>query len=359
MNITEIVTYTVPPQSRRREELSVCNVFFAVLVILIHIIAEPADGFSKDSLPYFLALGVWRLSSFVVQGYFFLSGVRLFLSGKKESAGRFYLGRLRRVVLPYLAACCLFSLYALLTGTMELTPAAFLISLFTGRLCGHFYYVILIVQFYLLTPLWQKVIRKTDPMLGCLTALLVMSICKIYMPSLLEFLTGSPFTENNLLFTSYLFYFIAGTYCGMAYDRLRIFVDRYRISLLVTWGILGIINWIFLWMQYRGIYYAPWLELFHVLYCIYAILGSLSLGYLWREKKLFQAKFFRLADKWSYHVYLLHPLVIFMGDSMFNKLGLQSLTLRFGLRVVMVYGIMAVVVLLLGKLPQKHKPERT
>lgn len=358
MNITEIVTYTVPPQSRRREELSVCNVVFAILVIFIHAIAEPAAGYDKNSLLYFLALGAWRLSSFVVQGYIFLSGVKLFLHSKKESAGAFYLGRLRRVVLPYIAACCLFALYGILTGTMALTPGSFLTGLFTGRLCGHFYYVILIVQFYLLTPLWQKCIRKTDPVLGCLTALMVMAICKIYMPDLLQFLTGRPFTGNSLLFTSYLFYFLAGTYCGLVYDRFRIFLDRHRPSLLVTWGILGIINWIFLWMQYRGVYYAPWLELFHVLYCMYAILGSLSLGYLWREKKLFQTKFFRLADKWSYHVYLLHPLVIFLGDSVFHKIGLQSLTVRFLLRAVLVYGCMALLVWLWGKLPQKQKKSR-
>jgi len=359
MNITEIVTYTVPPQSRRREELSVCNVFFAVLVIFIHTIAEPVDGYDKDSLLYFLALGIWRLSSFVVQGYIFLSGVKLFMSSRKESAGHFYLGRLRRVVLPYLAACCLFALYGLLTGTMQLTPSSFFRDLLTGKLCGHFYYVILIVQFYLLTPFWQKCIRKTDPMLGCLTALMVMAICKIYMPDLLQFLTGHPFTENSLLFTSYLFYFIAGTYCAMAYDRFRIFVDRYRISLLITWGILGVINWIFLWMQFRGIYYAPWLELFHVLYCIYAILGSISLAYLWQEKKLFQTKFFRLVDKWSYHVYLLHPLVIFFADSIFHRIGLQSLTIRFGLRMVLVYGSMILLVWILGLLPQKQKKKKS
>ena len=353
MNITEIVTYTVPPQSRRREELSVCNVFFALLVIFIHTIAEPVDGYDRDSLLYFISLGLWRLSSFVVQGYFFLSGVKLFLNHRREPAGRFYLDRLKRVVLPYAAVFCLFALYFTLTGTVQFTPASFFTGLFTGKICGHFYYVILIVQFYLLTPLWQKVIRKTEPVLGCITALLVMVICKIYMPDLLQFLTGRPFTENGLLFTSYLFYFIAGTYCGLAYDRFRILLDRYRTSLLVTWGILGVIDWIFLWMQYRGVYYAPWLELFHVLYCIYAILGCLSLGYLWREKKLFSGKFFRLADKWSYHVYLLHPLVILLADSLFYRFGIHSLSLRFLFRTLLVYGSMAALVWLLGKIPQK------
>ncbi len=358
MNITEIVTYTVPPQSRRREELSVCNVFFCLLVLFIHTAAEPVDGYLRDSLPYFFAVGFWRLSSFVVQGYFFLSGIKLFLGRKKESAGRFYLGRLRRVLLPYAAVFCLFALYFVPTGALKLTAGDFLWNLLTGKLCGHFYYVILILQFYLLTPFLQRVLPKTDPVLGCITSLLVMVLCKLYLPDGIAFLTGQPFGDNGLLFTSYLFYFIAGAYCGLAYDRFRILLDRYRFSLLITWALLGAVNWIFIWLNGRGIYYAPWLEIFHVLYCIYAIMGSLSLGYLLREKKPFQTKFFRLADKWSYHVYLIHPLVIFAGNSIFYRLGLQSLTLRFGLRALLVYGSMALLVWLLGNLPKIHKNKK-
>ena len=355
MNISEIVTYTIPPRTRHREELSVCNVFFALLVLLIHTIAEPVNSFARDSFLYFLAVGVWRLSSFVVQGYFFLSGVKLFLGNRKEPVGKFYLGRLRRVVLPYAAVFCLFTLYFTVVGAVELTVGGFFSQLFTGKLCGHFYYVILIVQFYLLMPLWRLIVDKTDPFTGCITSLLLMVLCKQYLPDVISFLIGQPFGDNGLLFSSYLFYFVAGTYCGLYYDRFRILLDRYRPVFLTTWAILGAVNWIFIWLSGRGIYYALWLEGFHVLYCIYAILGCLSLGYLWRERKLFSLIFFRLADKWSYHVYLLHPLVIFWGDSIFWRIGLTSLSLRFVLRAILVYGSMAGLVWLAGKLPVRKK----
>lgn len=354
MNISEIVTYTLTPQNRRREELSVCNVFFCILVLFIHTIAEPVDSYLRDSLPYFLAVGLWRLSSFVVQGYFFISGVRLFLNNRKESAVRFYLGRCRRVVIPYLAVFCLFALYFTVSGALALTPVSFLENLITGKLCGHFYYVILICQFYLLMPLWQRIVKKTDPAMGMIVSLLVMILCKLYLPDVISRITGQPFVDNGLLFTSYLFYFLAGAWCGLAYDRFRIFLDRNRTSLLITWGILSSINWIFIWLNGRGIYYAPWLEIFHVLYCIYAILGCLSVGFALRDRKIVRSALFRAADRWSYHVYLLHPLVIFLVNSLFWRLGIQSVTLRFGLRALFVYGSMTVLVWLLGKIPAKH-----
>ena len=355
MNITEIVTYTLPPQNRRREELSVCNVFFCLLVLFIHTIAEPVDGFAKDSLLYFIAVGLWRLSSFVVQGYFFLSGVKLFMSGRREPIGTFYAGRFRRVVLPYIAVFCLFALYFYMTGAMTFTPASFFRDLFTGKLCGHFSYVILICQFYLLMPVWRLMVKNTSLLLGLPVSLLVMVLCKLYLPDVISLVTGTPFTDNGLLFTSYLFYFTAGAYCGTVYDRFRIFLDRYRSSLLSGWACLAAVNWIFIWLNGRGIYYAPWLELFHVLYCIYAILGCLSLGYLQRDNKIFRSALFRAADRWSYHVYLIHPLVIFAGNSLFYRLGLTSLSLRFVLRAVLVYGVMTGLVWILGKLPVKKK----
>ena len=355
MNITEVVTYTFTPQNRRREELSVCNVFFCLLVIFIHIAAEPVETYLRDSVPYFLSLGLWRLSSFVVQGYFFISGVRLFLHPGKESVGKFWHGRVRRVVLPYIAVCLLFALYYLFTGTASVTPASFVRDLFTGQLCGHFYYVILICQFYLLMPLWRWMVRKTDMVTGLVTSLLLMLMCRVYIPELVLFFTGQEFTKNSLLFTSYLFYFVAGAYCGTVYDRFRVFLERYRGSLVLTWAVLAVINWIFYWLRSRQIYWASWLDMFHVLYCIYAILACLSLGYLWRDKKIFASALFRAADKWSYHVYLLHPLVIFASNSLFTRLGLDSVTLRFGLRALAVYGSMILLVLLLEKIPLKRK----
>ncbi|MBR4961313.1 MAG: acyltransferase [Clostridia bacterium] len=355
MNITEVVTYTIAPGETRRKELSFCNVFFCLLVLFIHTIAEPVDTYLRDSIPYFLAVGLWRLSSFVVQGYFFISGTRLFLSPRRQSIGAFWLGRARRVLLPYIAVFCIFALYFTLTGALTLTPASFLYNLVTGKLCGHFYYVILICQFYLLMPLWRQIVQKTDPVLGMLTSLLVMILCKLYLPDVISLITGKPFADNGLLFTSYLFYFLAGAWCARFYDRFRIFLDRYRLSLLVTWAVLGGINWIFIWLNSRGIYYAVWLEVFHILYCIYAILGCLSLGYLLQDQKVFSTPLFKSADKWSYHVYLIHPLVIFLVNSLFWRLGLTSVTLRFGLRTVSVYGSMILLVWLLGKLPKKKK----
>ncbi len=384
MNITEVVTYTIP-QSRLREELSVCNVLFATLVILIHLLAEPIEQLSKEGISYFIAVGLWRLSSFVVQGYFFLSGTKLFLGGPpvksaplhtRESDDKFvifnkfiyhlrpwctfYGGRLRRVVIPYLCIFTIFILYFTTIGEPPPTPSALLYNFITGKLCGHFYYVILICQFYLLMPLWQRLIRKSHPVFLLPAAMLVTIMCKIYLPSLVELITGRSFSDNGLIFTSYLFYFIAGAAIGPVYDRFRVFLQEHRKSLLHGFILLGLSNWILYWLMSRGYFYLPWLELFHMLYCLYAIPTSLSLACYFREARFLRTKLFVIFDKWSYHIYLLHPLVIFVTSSVLHKFNISRQIFRFPILTICTYGSMFLFCLIAERIrkpfsPSKHK----
>jgi len=360
MNITEVVSYTLaPPESRRKEELSFCNVLFCLLVILIHTLAEGITGYDRSGALYFLAVGPWRLSSFVVQGFLFLSGVKLFLhGGKQETTVSFYRSRLTRVVLPYALAFCLFAMYFLGTGTQPLSPLSLLRDFFTGGLCGHFYFVSIICQFYLLMPFWRRMIRGGRILPGMLLSLLLTVMSKLYLPGILSLLTGVPFVYDSILFSNYLFYFVAGAWCGTVYDRFRLYLLDSRRAILITWAVLGVINWIFIYLNGRGIYYAPWLELFHMLYCIYAILGCLSLGHLLRSKPLLRTQLFRDFDKWSYQVYLLHPLVIFAAGGLFDRLGIHSLSLRLLLRTFLVYGSMTGLVYLCGRLSEKRKKQK-
>ncbi len=383
MNITEVVTYTIP-HSRRREELSVCNVLYAILVILIHLLAEPIEQLSKDHILYFLAVGFWRLSSFVVQGYFFLSGTKLFLGGppvRQESSVKirdlaektaisnkfhhilktwcsFYWGRIRRVVLPYLCIFTVFILYFSTIGTFNITPGNLLYNFVTGKLCGHFYYVILICQFYLLMPLWQRVIRRTPPMFLLPVAMLMTIMCKIYMPSLVELITGKAFEDNGLLFTSYLFYFLAGAAIGPVYDRFRVFLQEHHSSLLCGFLCIGLTNWVLFWLMSRGYFYLPWLELFHMLYCLYAIPATLSLACHFREAKLFHTTIFVNLDKWSYHIYLLHPLAIFITSSFLSRFNITRQIIRFPFIAICTYGSMIFFSFIAGKW-KKHKSKQT
>mgnify|MGYP004515085305 CR=1 FL=1 len=81
---------------KRKSEIALFSLLMCVLVIFIHVTSWTLTAMDRTSVKYLLLLFPWRLSAFVVQGFVFLSGVRLFLSEKPFAYGRFLRGRVRR-----------------------------------------------------------------------------------------------------------------------------------------------------------------------------------------------------------------------------------------------------------------------
>ena len=96
---------------KRKSEITLFSLLMCVLVIFIHVTSWTLTAMDKTSVKYLCLLFPWRLSAFVVQGFVFLSGVRLFLSKKPVAYGKFLVGRVRRIVLPYLVWVAVYYAY--------------------------------------------------------------------------------------------------------------------------------------------------------------------------------------------------------------------------------------------------------
>lgn len=325
----------------KRRELDFCNIMFCALVILIHVLAEPVSLYRRDSILYALVLGPWRLSAFVVQGFIFLAGVKAFLRNKSLSdpfsLSQYYIGRLRRVVLPYLGAAVLFSIYLGMMGQLHETAGAWWSDLFTGRLVGHLYFVPVICQFYLLIPLWRRMAYRGSAVLSLCTSFTVMLLCKLYLPDVIAQLNGRAFTDNAVLCTTYLFYFVAGCFCGRYYVHFRTYLRHHTRSIYIGCGICAVINWIFIVLNGRAIYQAQWLEMFHVLYCIYAILSCVAFADRLALQYRDTPKILQSVNRHSYAIYLLHPLFIFLINGFLSTCGMNSLSLRLIIRFALTY----------------------
>jgi len=355
---TETPAPNLPPQKKKREELSLCNVMFCLLVVFIHVSAEPVTLYLKDSILYILTLSCWRLASFVVQGFLFLSGVKLFLNSDPEgfSYPKFFLSRLKRVVLPYIGAFCLFFLYFALCSAVEVSVPAFLRHLFIGDLTSHFYFVIIICQFYLLMPLWRQMARTGSALIALPVSLILMMILKQYLPELLRVLFGvENFAHNSRLFTSYVFYFVLGVFCGLSYDSFLAHLRKQKKAVIALWTVTALVNCIFIYWNSTGKYYAGWLDNFHILYSFLSVLLFLLVSDRLTETEhpLLQ-RGVRLLDRASYHIYLVHPLFIFGIDRLMGMAGLQSVSLRYLFRFLAVYALTAGMCLL-WKIPARRR----
>ena len=138
---------------KRVYEISVLNVLFALLVIFIHVSSNPVSVLDKTQLPYMAVLSLWRLSSFVVQGFIFLSGFKMFFGRKdKFEPGKFYFGKVKNIILPYILWVVIFYFYFRIRGFVPEQNhfTAIVRHIFVGDLVGHFYFIPIIVQFYIL-----------------------------------------------------------------------------------------------------------------------------------------------------------------------------------------------------------------
>ena len=326
---------------KRKTEISLFNALLAMIVVLIHLMSAPMAELPPEVPLYKAFLAVWRLCSFVVQAFIFLSAVKTFLGGKSENYGKFLLKRLRTVILPYIAAVFIYYLYFVyIEEYFPFKWSDYLGYLVRGDMAAQFYFVIVIAEFYLLYPLWKHTAAKWRPAAVIIASAAVNIVLGAYSYYWLDkFFNGYVFTFGDRLFTTYIMYWTGGMYAGIYYDKFTKFITKYRPALCAAFVLTAIVDVVTLYMQKYGRIPPLHLDMIHSLYCVSAILFGMSLMYAAREKKIPGAA---AADRASYYVYLFHVLFIFWLDKVImpiviSETGLSSTTLTFAVRAVMTY----------------------
>ncbi|MBE6008868.1 MAG: acyltransferase, partial [Lachnospiraceae bacterium] len=159
---------------KRKTEISFINILLCLLVIFIHVSSEPVTVLDKTGLEYMLVVIPWKLSSFAVQGFVFLSGLKLFVSGAdKINYSKYYLSKIKNIIIPYILWVMIYYVYFMRRGYFGFSISQLAENILLGNLVSHFYFIVVIVQFYLLAPLWIKLVKKTSPVITVIMALMV------------------------------------------------------------------------------------------------------------------------------------------------------------------------------------------
>lgn len=342
-------------KSKKLIELDAASVIFMLLVIFIHVSAECVTKFNTDSIQFVLICSAHRLSSFVVQGFIFLSGLKLFLPRHGNfSYSRFYLSRIKRVVLPYICVFSVFTVYFIITKRIATDPIYILKSLLTGSMVGHFYFVAIICQFYLLIPLWRFIAKRCSPILSVFVSLIIMLICNSFLPEIIITAFGAELTMNSHLFTSYLFYFVCGIFAGQYYEAFCGFIRKRTCELAILFASLGSIDCLLILVIRKGLYYPSWADYFHAAYCTIAVLFTMSVVLLFKDNNALSEEIVSRLSAISYYVYLIHPLFIFICESLLSGFGIASLSLRFLVKFIFTYSFSIVPLLLIFYFAKKY-----
>lgn len=332
---------------RRAYEITLLNVLFAMLVIFIHVSSNPLSVLCKTGLPYVAVLSLWRLSSFVVQGFIFLSGFKMFFGCKdKFEPLKFYSGKVKNIILPYILWVVIFYFYFCSRGFVpeQNEFSAIVRHVFVGDLVGHFYFVPVIVQFYILAPVWNMLEKKAKPAVAVMASLVVMLV-------LTAALKNFKFTDR--IFTTYLFYFVAGIYAGANYDKFMSLIKKYFGVITACFIIAAILNTMLTFVSFAGIKHIPFLEYVHIVYCISAIF--FWYGFALKGSKIAGNKLVKKIDRASYYIYLVHPLFIYVIDHIMYIKGIYSVRYTYPIRTVFVYLVTLTLCILYTRIKHRHK----
>ena len=298
-------------------------------VIGIHIGAE----YLANPSPNIHLVALFDIGTrFSVPIFFFISAFGL-LYGQSPTAPfsyrDFLVRRGRAVMIPYLVWSLFYLIhdaYAYGVGFPPLTALPGI--LFFGNAKYQLYFMVILIWFYLLMPLWRVLLaRMTLPLLA---GILVLQIAFDYWSSFSTtfnlYVYGLPegtllrallFYRLNYWVLHYVFIFLLGGYVALHFNAFRAWMER-NTARLYALGIVSLgalLAWYYNlilvdgYTPLEGIYTAHQLSPLGIFYTIGATLALFAFfTRLGTENALGRA--FQLLGKHSYFIYLGHPIAI-------------------------------------------------
>lgn len=362
---------SVNTTKRKITEISVFEFFICMFVILIHLLSEGTDVFPKWSGLSVVFFSLTKLMTFAVPGFVFTSAIKQFYKygGRKFNYPKFLLGRFLKVYIPYVVAVCIY--YAVFVYVLDLDGfdsfdfRQLLGFILRGDISAQFYFVILIVQFYVLMPLWILMGKSESNVLGIsliAVSLLITILSRMFFvqasSGIVTFLSGlklpfaNPFAGmdttqikltlggyTNKVFTSYLVFWVAGMYIGMNYDKFAELVQESRPVIYIGWLVLALSHCILSYMQFAGLIRYSFEPVIVVFFCLFSIFGF----YLYADgltvslEKMGKGVLTSIAGA-SYDIYLIHCLIITIVYYYLGHIEVESTLQRFWTAAGITYG---------------------
>lgn len=216
----------------RRRELDWFNAVSCLLVILIHVLSYGITKLDPTSWQYALVYVPHQMSAYVVPGFLFVGAVKMALSFPLERSYLPYiLRRFLKIYIPYVIFNAIYYIAFIPIGYVaEFSFSELLRYTWNGTLSAQFYYVLIVMQFYILMPLWRWLTRRVTWYVGIFLSLFI-TILMTKADVVLGALGGS-FGYFDRVFPTYLVFWVAGLYAGANYARVREALTKRRAQAL-------------------------------------------------------------------------------------------------------------------------------
>ena len=217
-------------EMRKLEEIEILRAIACLAVVMIHITAFVIFSGNVGKIPALVLSFINAFSVFAVPAFLVVSSYTLTYQyqDRKLELGRFYQKRFSRVVVPYIVWTCIYYGIFLILNTAQLSFPLLLKNLVFGDMVYHLYFVVLILQFYLLffafRYLWSRFNKLVMPL--------------VYLVVNILFMRYANFMYIDRVFLRYIFFFALGGY--MAYHLSLIHIFNILQYFFIYVGITGI-----------------------------------------------------------------------------------------------------------------------
>lgn len=310
-------------------------------VVAIHI----GSQYLTNPTPNLFLLSLYEIASrFSVPIFFFISAFGLFYKiNLSEPFGykNFLRRRFKAVLLPYLIWSVLYIVHDnFFYGSGIPAPTYALEILFFGLAKYQLYFLVILIWFYLLMPLWIKILRVITPkqFLILLFAQIIFNYFSSYSVALYQFTNSLPpdsilklflMWRMNYLVLHYAFIFLLGGFLAIHSEKFfawlaenkKIISAGFFATLIILLGYFYYLVLIKNFSPIAAVNTAHQLSPPGIFYTIAASIFFFMLFECFRFKKFYRETF-SILGKNSFFIYLFHPLAIAYINLLFAKLNL-------------------------------------
>ena len=332
--------------SGRKPDIIFLNIVFCLLVIFIHIASEVVLNAPRNTYLFTIVFLAQRLSYFVVPGFIVLSGAKLFINKNNLTEySKYYMSRILRVVIPYIFWACVYYMWFYIKGEYLFNGRNLLYGILTGSIWAHFYFVVVLIQFIILTPIWVYLYSRGNAAIHIAFALIITIISSLYLPAVLTSVFPSmPDIDLSNCFLCYQIYWTAGCLIGRYYKEFQNYLKHNIFTIGICFVFCAAAEGYLSLLTYSA--EPVWMGLFHMLYAMAAILFFYMLAQIFTGKARGLLAPMYIIDMSSYMLYLMHCLVIVIVDEQLDIRGINDISNRFVYRAVLVYSICVIASLL-------------
>lgn len=298
-------------------EIDILKGIAIIAVLIIHTTSNAVVQLNKSSLSYIIFTVVNRLSQFAVPAFIFASAMLLMYNyGDGCDWKLFYKRRLKNVLMPYAVWTIIYGAYLHIVHHVPLRSILTIKNLLFGGMFYHLYFIVIIVQLYLIFPVLLYVYRYIGK--NIYTVVLSIVLFQIVDVLAYRYFISKFLQYSSYLFITYISFILAGMYVG---ENIREWGKYYHKKLLNSFFAVIVFGYLFVGISLK-VFANKRVDsnLYNIYYYVFTLVASLFFFALSTKILNYHALSGLLANtgKLSFGIYLSHPLFLDVVNHFFN-----------------------------------------